>query len=547
MGDLAGNGDGLKLYQDSVESFDPENNSLKTRDGRTISYEHLVVVPGLAHFPERISGLPEALADTTTKVGSIYDYDSCDKVWDYIQDHKSGPAIFTQPPQPHKCAGAPQKIMWLAWNHWKDQGVRDSIPISFATALPAMFSVPKYSAVLDDLRKERDVEGLFGHNLTSIEGSTATFTTTSGEKVTRPFNFLHATPPQGPRAFVKDSPLADATSGFVSVDQSTTQHTKYPNVWSIGDSSSLPTSKTAAAITAQAPVLVANLIRSALNVKDGEPAAYDGYTSCPLLTEYGKVLLAEFKYGAQLKETFGQLFGFDQGKPSRAFYHLKKDFFPWVYYNSMVKGTWAGPKGFSMGGGLGAVAPKPTVRSFSTSASINPFSPSPSGSGSRRAFSTTTRQQRDTTVRRARDPLDKDPTAMRYPLPSGETLIVRRAPATGSTPGGNLLQPSLHETSSGSVLPPPLSPRSTNPSRTSQLSPEQIAQVQSLRSAAPLVNTPRKLAKQFGCSELFVRIVAPVDKVTRQFREGQEKIRVQGEGVERAVVRAERRARRELW
>lgn len=421
MGDLAGNGDGLQLYQDAVETFNPEGNSLKTRDGRTISYEHLVIVPGLGQFPEKVSGLKEALADPSAKVASIYDYESCDTVWDYIQDHRSGPAIFTQPPQPHKCAGAPQKIMWLAWNHWKDQGIRGDIPITYATALGGMFAVPKYSKVLEELRQEREIEGLFEHNLTSIEGSTATFTRPSGEKVTRPFSLLHVTPPQGPLAFVRNSPLADPTSGFVSVDQSSLQHIKYPNVWSAGDSSSLPTSKTAAAITAEAPVLVANLVRAALGIKDGEAAAYDGYTSCPLLTEYGKVLLAEFKYGGQPKETFGSILGIDQAKPSRAFYHLKKDFFPWIYYNSYVKGTWAGPKGLSAGGSFGAVAPKPNAaRSFGTS--------------NRRGFSTSTRASRDKSARRPRDPLDTDPTAVRIPLPSGETFIIRPAPSTGFSP-----------------------------------------------------------------------------------------------------------------
>ncbi|KAF5014911.1 hypothetical protein F66182_13942, partial [Fusarium sp. NRRL 66182] len=142
---------------------------------------------------------------------------------------------------------------------------------------------------------------------------------------------------------VKNSPLADR-AGFVDVDQASLRHNKYGNVWSAGDASSLPTSKTAAAITSQAPVLVRGLL-SVMEGKEPE-GTYDGYTSCPLLTEYGKVLLAEFKYGGEPKETFGSLFGIDQAEPRRAFYHLKKDFFPWVYYKSMVKGTWAGPKGF---------------------------------------------------------------------------------------------------------------------------------------------------------------------------------------------------------
>jgi len=112
----------------------------------------------------------------------------------------------------------------------------------------------------------------------------------------------------------------------------------------MGDASSLPTSKTVAAITSQAPTLTHNILCS---LDDKEPTSlYDGYTSCPLLTGEKKVLLAEFKYGGVVKETFGDWFGVDQAVPRRAFYHLKKDFFPWVYDRYHVKGKWGGPKGW---------------------------------------------------------------------------------------------------------------------------------------------------------------------------------------------------------
>jgi sulfide:quinone oxidoreductase len=219
-----------------------------------------------------------------------------------------------------------------------------AIKISFATGLPTMFGVPKYSAKLEEMRKERGVEGLFQHDLVAIDGNTATFARPDGkEQVKKQFDLLHVVPKMGPHTFVKNSALANE-AGFVDVNEATTRHKKYPNVWSAGDASSLPTSKTVAAITSQAPVLVHNLLQS---MEGKEPdTKYDGYTSCPLVTEYGKVLLAEFKYGGEPKETFGNLLGIDQATPRRAFYHLKKDFFPWVYYKSMVKGTWGGAKGW---------------------------------------------------------------------------------------------------------------------------------------------------------------------------------------------------------
>ncbi|KAF3388779.1 Sulfide:quinone oxidoreductase [Penicillium rolfsii] len=341
----------LKLYAESVATFSPEKNFVTLGNGDNLSYEQLIVAPGLALNWGAIKGLPEALADPTAPVSSIYGYDSVSKVFGTIKKLEKGNAIFTQPAGVIKCAGAPQKIMWLALDHWKRAGLYDPadpasspIKINFATGLPVMFGVPKYNKALTALQQERGVNGLFQHDLVAIDGNKATFARPDGqEPVTQQFDLLHVAPKMGAPAFVKNSPLANE-AGFVDVDDNTTRHKKFANVWSAGDASSLPTSKTAAAVTSQSPVVVRNLLQA---MEGKEPdALYDGYTSCPLLTEYGKVLLAEFKYGGEPKETFGDWFGIDQAVPRRSFYYLKKDFFPWVYYNAMVKGNWAGPKGW---------------------------------------------------------------------------------------------------------------------------------------------------------------------------------------------------------
>jgi NADPH-dependent 2,4-dienoyl-CoA reductase/sulfur reductase-like enzyme len=338
----------LKFYNEAVGGFAPEDKTITLANGDQINYEHLVVVPGINVDTASIKGLPEALAEPNSRVSTVYSYDTCDKADRTIAAFQKGNAIFTQPAGAIKCAGAPQKVMWLAWDRWTKAGLYNTtsdspINITFATGLPTMFGVPKYSATLEALRKERGIEGLFQHDLVSIDGSTATFAAPNGETVKRPFDLLHAVPKMGPHAFVKSSALADA-AGYVDVDKATLRHTKYPTVWSAGDASSAPTSKTAAAITAQAPVLVSNLL-AALDGQSGS-AAYDGYTSCPLTTGENSVLLAEFKYGGEPKETFAKALGIDQGVPRRAFYYLKKDFFPWVYKNYMVKGRWEGPKGW---------------------------------------------------------------------------------------------------------------------------------------------------------------------------------------------------------
>ncbi|GAC72575.1 sulfide:quinone oxidoreductase [Moesziomyces antarcticus T-34] len=541
----------LKHYAAAVQEFAPTQNQITLSNGDKIAYDQLVVVPGLSINYDTIKGLPEALADPSSLVSTIYGYNTCDKVFDTISKLKSGNAIFTQPAGVIKCAGAPQKAMWLALDHWKKAGLYNpadpaSSPISidFATGLPVMFGVPKYSERLNELRQQRGVNGLFEHDLVAIEGNTAVFGRPGGkEQVRKQFDLLHVTPKMGPLAVVKNSPLADG-AGFVDVDQGSTRHKRFDNVWSIGDASSLPTSKTAAAITAEAPVLVRNL-GQALEGKEPD-AEYDGYTSCPLLTEYGKVMLAEFKYGGQPKETFGSLFGIDQGVPRSAFYHLKKSFFPWVYYNSYVKGTWAGPKGFSFGSAPISPAAVAGKRSFSSS------SRSVTMPGSRRGFATSSVGLRNTPARRPRDPLDASPDAVRHTLPSGETFIVR-PPPTASTPRSTIYQPQpllsaepLAEGAEAS-LPPALRPRSRKAASDEAITPQQIAMIQRLRAEDPILNTKSKLAKEFGCSPLFISIVAPLPKEVKAAKKQQDELKKQSWGLNKRVARAEREERRLLW
>lgn len=344
---------GTQHYPLRVSGFDPENNAVKTTEGVDITYDYLVVAPGLETNFGAVAGLQDALQDPASLVSSIYSDRTVEQVWRNIQGFRDGgEAIFTQPAGVIKCAGAPQKILWMALSQWQRDGVRERVRPTFATGAASMFAVPKYSEALERLRRERGVEGLFQHNLVSVDAKNrvATFknlaAAADAAEVKREYKFLHVVPPQKPWDWVARSPLADG-AGWVDVDKATTQHARFANVFSLGDASSLPNSKTAAAVSSQAPVLVQNLTAAIDGAgREGLRAAYDGYASCPLLTGHNELMLCEFKYGGVPKETFAGVLG-GQETPRRAFYHLKKDFFPFVYWNSFVKGTWFGPKGWS--------------------------------------------------------------------------------------------------------------------------------------------------------------------------------------------------------
>ena len=325
---------GATWIRDAVSEFSPENNTVLTREGKRIQYDYLVVAPGLQLDWDKVKGLKESLG--RDGVCSNYSYETVDKTWEFMRSCRSGNAIFTQPSPPIKCAGAPQKIMYLADDTFQKAGVRQQVNVIFTSAAASIFAVKKYAQALDKVVARRQIYARFQHNLIEVRPATkeAVFQRLdTKEEVVLPYSLLHVTPPMSAPDFIKRSPLANET-GWVDVDKQTLQHVRYPNIFSLGDASSLPTSKTGAAIRKQAPILVQNLMA----VRQGHALTgrYDGYTSCPLVTGYGKLILAEFDYDLAPQETFP----FDQGQERYSMYLLKAYGLPALYWHGMVKG-WA--------------------------------------------------------------------------------------------------------------------------------------------------------------------------------------------------------------
>jgi NADPH-dependent 2,4-dienoyl-CoA reductase/sulfur reductase-like enzyme len=216
--------DGVTHIAAAASEFNPSNNTVSLSDGTQLPYDYLVVATGLRTRWDLVPGLQDALNDPSCPVVSIYDYSTCVKTSKFIAAFDKGTAVFTQPPQPFKCAGAPQKIMWLAESQWRERGVRDGIEVVFTTPIAAMFGIKRYSDVLEELRTQRSVKAMFNTQLLSVDGSDRTAVLKSGDTVTRQrFDLLHVSPPMSSPVCVSMSPLADA-AGFVDVDKNTLQH-----------------------------------------------------------------------------------------------------------------------------------------------------------------------------------------------------------------------------------------------------------------------------------------------------------------------------------
>ncbi len=317
--------------QDKVETFSPEENSIKTASGKILKYDILIVAAGIQLDWQKIKGSKEAL-EFSNVCSNYLPYGST-KTWEVMNKVKDGHVIFTQPPLPIKCAGAPQKALYLADDYFRKSNKRSRIHLTFANNGPRIFGVEKYKKVLEQVLKRKEIDTKFEHNLTEIIPSEnkAIFSRPDGSFVEMIYSMIHIVPPMSAPDFIKKSSLADE-QGWVNVDKFTLQHLKYSNVFSLGDCSSLPTSKTGAAIRKQAPVLVEN-IKSFIK---GEKLnhQYNGYTSCPLVTGYGKVVMAEFDYDGHPMETFP----IDQGKERWSMWIVKAYLLPLLYWKGMLKG-----------------------------------------------------------------------------------------------------------------------------------------------------------------------------------------------------------------
>lgn len=315
--------------------FEPDQNRVVLDDGAALDYQQLIVCPGLQLAWDRIDGLEATLG--RNGVTSNYRFDLAPYTWECVQTLKQGRALFTQPAMPIKCAGAPQKAMYLACDHWRRSGVLDRIEVEFDNAGAVLFGVAAFVPPLMEYVERYRAQLAFNSNLVAVDGPKriATFDVKDANgqvsRIDKPFDLLHVVPPQIAPDFVRASPLANA-DGWCEVDQETLRHPRYPNVFALGDVCSAPNAKTAAAARKQIVIVARNL----LAVRDGaQPATrYDGYGACPLTVEKGRIVLAEFGYGGKLLPTFP----LDPLVPRRAAWHLKTTVLPWLYWNGMLKG-----------------------------------------------------------------------------------------------------------------------------------------------------------------------------------------------------------------
>jgi sulfide:quinone oxidoreductase len=330
---------GAIWIREAAKFFEPETNTVVSQNGTRYSYEYLIVCPGIQLNWSAIKGLEETLGKNG--VCSNYSFKTAPYTFECIRNFKGGKAIFHNPHTPVKCGGAPHKIMYLAADYFRKHGLLNKADIQYWSGAAKLFAVPIYEKTLLEVVKRGNIQLHFMERLDEIDGPNkkAKFTgigeNNKGVETWVDFDMIHVTPPQGPPDFIKNSPLANA-GGWVEVDPHSLQHTRFANIFALGDAAGLPTSKTGAAIRKQTPTVAENLL--ALIEGKPFPRSYDGYTSCPLVTGYGKLVLAESDY----KNTPQETFPFDQSKERWSMYQLKKQILPRMYWGAILRGRMQG-------------------------------------------------------------------------------------------------------------------------------------------------------------------------------------------------------------
>ena len=326
----------------AAEAFDPDQHTVTCTDGSVYEYDALIVAPGIQLDWDKVEGV----ADTMGKdgVSSNYRPDLAPKMWDFIRNTHSGTAVFTMPSGPIKCAGAPQKIAYLAADHWRREGELSDMEIHLVLPTPRTFGIPAIADSLDEVVADYGIILHTQSEVVSVDSDSKKVTirdlttdesTSKGDTIVG-YDVMHFTPPQSAPDWVKSSPLSTGEGpGYVDIDKHTMQHVRYPNVFSLGDAGSTPNSKTGAAIRKQAPVVAENIDSYIKNEQLGKE--YHGYASCPLVISNKKMLLAEFDYSMEMTPTFPTWL-FDPAKPHRRYWHLKRYGLPFLYWNLMLKG-----------------------------------------------------------------------------------------------------------------------------------------------------------------------------------------------------------------
>lgn len=327
---------GVEFIKAEIEKIEPDSNHVRLSDGRTITYDQLVIASGTSLRPDQTPGMDDpaiwhkSVFDFYTLAGSV-------ALRDALNNFQGGRLVVHISEMPIKCPVAPLEFAFLVEAYFKQRQMRDRVEIVYVTPLEGPFTKPVASEHLGRMFDERDIKLEPDFVIEHIDPDTKTLVSMDEREI--PFDLLVTVPVNMGADFIARSGMGDDLN-YVPTDKGNFLSKKYPNVFALGDASDIPASKAGSVAHFAIDLFAENFV----DYVHGRPMKhnFDGHANCFIESGNGKGLLIDFNYTVEpLTGMFPlPVVGpFPLLKESR-FNHMGKLAFRWVYWNLLLKGRW---------------------------------------------------------------------------------------------------------------------------------------------------------------------------------------------------------------
>jgi len=285
--------DGVAMCRAEVDHVDPQARRVLLADGTALDYDWLVIASGSHPRPDLVPGVADGPLWRDT-VHDFYTLEGATALKEKLRTFKRGRLLVHIAEMPIKCPVAPLEFAFLVEDHFRRQGIRHQVDITYVTPLDGAFTKPVASATFADLLDERSIRLAADFAVDRVDTGARTLNAYDGRAL--PFDLLVTVPPHTGARFVSESGLGN-DMGFVPVDKHTLRSVEHERIFALGDASDIPTSKAGSVAHFATEMFVDNFIAAT----QGRPLpnSFDGHANCFLETGRGKALLLDFNYDTQ--------------------------------------------------------------------------------------------------------------------------------------------------------------------------------------------------------------------------------------------------------
>ncbi len=324
---------GVNFIQSEIDKIDGENNKVLLQDGEILNYDYLIISTGVKTVPEETPGLKGKLWHKN--VFDFYTIEGATALAKFFKTWEGGELVLNIADNPIKCPVAPLEFVMFADSFFIERGMRDKVNITFVTPMEGAFTKPRASKVLGNMLKDKNINVVPDFYLESVDNDKKVIRSYDEKEV--PFDCLITIPVHMGDSMIERSGLGDDMN-FVLTDKYYLNSTKFDNIFVIGDSANLPTSKAGSVVHFAAEVVTENLMCAI----EGRPltAKFDGHSNCYIETGHGKGALIDFNYDTEPLPgsfPFPGIGPFGLLKETRM-NHYGKLMFRWMYWHILLKG-----------------------------------------------------------------------------------------------------------------------------------------------------------------------------------------------------------------